>query len=908
MSDYILLVELELDSGTVYLSPTGEQLPSGWYEDALLGVDRIEREIALLPGELRVSSCNITVSNVNNLVSKLKAEPMRNRTVRIKCGLRSAGISELTTIFTGAIESVTISADSATISVRDSRLDVFSLLPMPRISTSIFPDLPATTPRHMVPVIYGNMSLYSAGGAGAVRCYRVTDSSPYKYLVAGHRCKGVDYVYVHGSLVTSGYSVVEETYAGRTCTLLSFTSDPRGGELPDDDEVTADVRGVMDESDDLIENPVEQLRHFLEDVVGLGASGIDDDSFDTASTVAETYSYVGAAWIGEDKKSIDIINNFARSFTMPFFLSRDGKASVKLLVASDLIAPPTAPSVTDATDVLSGSLTIKSNEDVASGLGYRLVYDPVRGDYLDLQRQDTPGEDERLGEEIIQELELPYVRDVATAHRVAATRLMFHVESREHVSFSLPPEYMDLELAEHVLLTHFAGVAADGGGYVEAPCLISGLSTSLGLSDMRVDVHATHIPIEYEHADSHADDHTDVSHVDVAHSNTAHSNSHTDQAYVDEAHEDYHLDEHSDSHSDQAHSDASHGDFHGDAAHIDVPYSDSHGDSHTDVAHSDTAHADTPHYDQYYDLHEDVHGDYSNGEHLDEHSDEHIDYYIDEHSDVEHGDAHSDEYTDWHTDQPHSDGPHNDWHSDTEHLDTQHEDSHVDVPHGDAHSDVAHTDSHGDSYSDVPHSDVAYQDAEHGDTPHHDFHADSDSHEDTHADSYADESHTDNTHGDESHTDNTHLDGTHTDNIHSDTHGDVPHANSHSDVAHTDCDEYSHQDGYIDEPHYNVYYDGTHFDNSSCEHADWYTDTSSGSGHYYIDAHYDQHFDVSHEDTHSDSHTDTHEDSETHGDTHSDEVIHGDTHTDEYTHGDTHSDSHEDTHEDHLDIFDDGGA
>jgi len=783
MSRWVTLVEIELDNQTLRLAPVGEATPAGFYEEMLVGLSSIEREVPVLPGSFRSAQLTISVTNVTGVMSIAKASPMRNRRVRVLFGERAAGAAGLATVFTGAIERVEITPTEARLIVRDTAADILAGA-LPRIGYSMFPMLPGTTPRHVLPVVFGDVSSddYRRTGdtlPGPVPCYLIDTSSDYVYMVAAHKCKAVDAVYRYGVLVASGYTVTTAAYGGRTVTVIKFSTDQRDSGRPNEEEISADVRGVVDESDALVTNPVLQLRWYLENICGLTSETIDADAFSAAAAVADDEGYAGAAWVGGDSATREsVIDAFASSFCMPIYLTREGRIGVRLISPTYLLDEYSPAELTDVADILRGTFSMQSNTDVASTLRYRCLYDAATSDYRAIYEQTAVDEDQKLGMEVLIEKDMPYVRDATTAHKVAAARLLLMNEARLQSQFSLPPDRIGLDLMDWVAVTHRAGVDSGGGGWNRRQHIVSGIRIDISPTAALVEVRATAAGGAEEHADSHCDDHTDAT-LNQDHQDSAHTDSHSDSAHSDSPHSDQHTDIHYDEHGDHTdgtpHQDShtdSHVDTHSDGAHGDVPHSDQHWDTHNDwhddAAHSDSPHEDTPHYDSYYDSHIDEHGDSYEGEHLDTYSDQHVDYYDDEHTDVAHGDSHGDSHADGHSDvhddvahvdsshtdaytDVHEDVAHSD-HTDTSHTDTAHTDTHYDE-----HTDVAHGDGHGDSHADTAHADVPHQDG-HGDTPHMDFHCDSDI---EHADSHTDTPHSDVAHGDVAHSD------------HNDTHNDA---------------------------------------------------------------------------------------------------------------------------------------
>lgn len=677
MSEYLTIYGISLDSETVRLSHAGEQPSSGWHEDRIIQAGHIKREVPYLPGSAIISDCHFRVSNEGNYLSKLKASnPVKNREVQIQFGKRSEGESELTTIFTGRIEDVDIKPEDGLIRIRDASYERFQDPCPGKMNRVDFPGLPVDSPLYMAPIILGEVSSVGASAIGAVPCYLTTTANPFRYLVAQHACKSIVTVYLYGSaLAPAAYSVTTSAVGARTYTFIDFTTDQRDSDRPNEFEITADVQGLMDGASNLITNPAEALEEFLTDFCAVSSSYIDATRFAAADTAADDESYAVGAWIGGEgegiPKMIDVINNFSRSFMMPFFVNRSGEYAIKLLIGSDFFDLPSGsePEITDNIDILqqqndsrpdaSSSFQVLSNREVASTIKYSYFRQWVDDYYEETFDHVNNDEETNLGRTVVRDRALLYVRDIDTANKVIATRLLFLTEGKQFAKLKLPVSHFTKDLLDYINITHYAGVESDGWGYQLATFMIIGLDIAPDPTGMEIVADLVRVVDSIPHCDSHSDQHADSEHTDSEHGDAAHSDSYSDAEHADE-HTDVHIDRHADTTCTyQGHDDLTgHGDAHCD--HDDLWY---HHDDHQDA------------YNYPYDY-------------MDEHADYHSDYY----SDVPHQDsAHSDSYGD----SAHSDTPH----QDVSHTDTDHSDFHCDndTPGHDDHTDGTHED-HSDIF------------------------------------------------------------------------------------------------------------------------------------------------------------------------------------------------------------------
>ncbi len=748
MTDYVTLAEIDFDSGRRKYSCLGVQSRSGYYADKVESIGSITREVPLLPGEARISDGSLKLDDTDKEFRILRGkEPFRNRTVRYRFGDAEKGIDTFTTLFTGKIVNADLDTDGKySISLRDASFDRFRV-PIPGLLNTVdFPTMPPKQTPVVAPIIYGNVTSAGGSATGAVPCYLTTQSNPFRYLVAQHACKAVSNVYRYGVLLSpTAYTKTESVIGGKIYTFIDFTTDQRDTSKPNQIEITADIQGKTDSgtsTGNLITDPVAALKDFLLNHAGVLQAELNSTGFTAAATTSTAASYLIAGWISGDAKKtlMDVVNDFCKSFLISFFVSRDGLFSPSILIGTEFYTLPGGyANLTDDDDVIKNTFKVQSNRELASTLQYSYRKRWWEDKFELVANQSTVGESTNLGQVMTVTTEHPFIRDLNTAHKVAATRLMFQRENLQFAEFQVPINWYGLDLNQYVTITHFRGPSADGLGYKSEVFRIIKLALDFNPKSMKVTATAVKVPDSPEHADSHADQHAD-GHTDVAHSDVAAQNWHSDQAHTDYGWGVYHEDAYSNSHTDTAHGDSTtphsdtwHGDTnvppynypapHSDSVHSDAAHSDQHSDQHGDVAHGDVAHADY-HYDEYTAVPEYLayYPDCYNG-HGDQIYQPHGDIYQQYHDDSHTDTAAVNTHTDTHSDTPHYDTLHQDVayaHTDGAHGDVAHQDTHSDYYYDNPHGDIAHIDAHGDSvHGDVPHNDQAHQD-----TIHDDFHAD----------------------------------------------------------------------------------------------------------------------------------------------------------------------------------------
>lgn len=498
----ITLVEIMFDTGTEYFSFDGIGSPSGFYEPYILQINSLQRESPVSGGGYRIGDAQITFINYNQYFTKKKGgsapgKYFYNRTLQIKHGNIEDGLAAMTTVFTGRIQKWSNNEQGEfVITARDFSYDRFRVhvhATMKALTTDIFPDLEVGVEPRLVPVIYGDcgvdpsvdLSTYDLGGP--VPCYLIdTDAGgKWRYVVAQHVCKAVDYVFVYGIRVSAGFAVTTATYGSITMTVIDFDADPRNADRSSELEVTAAVRGITDDGTaggTLIENPVDALEHFLLNYCETSADEIDSTSFtDTASRIP---AYECAfPIVHKDVPRSDVIDKWCASFLGSFYVTRDAKFGVYVKTSATPAAASTIFTADNA--IIKDTFHIESNDSVAASLQYSWLHNWPRDFFAKHDEVSIANQDITLNDAILDQVDLWYVRESGTATAVANSYGQLLKEEVEYVSFELTPDlFSEIDLNEFVALTHWQGSGPNG--YNRETVRIFGISMSFTAADIRI--------------------------------------------------------------------------------------------------------------------------------------------------------------------------------------------------------------------------------------------------------------------------------------------------------------------------------------------------------------------------------------------------------------------------------------
>jgi len=508
MAEYISLVEIGFTSGTRYYSYHGVSAPSNWYRDQVLSIGDISREISMTPGEYRVGDCSITLNNSDLEFSILKAtDSFRGRAVTIRFGDPNGGLAAMTTVYTGKISSWNLSQGIFEITTQDTSRQRFEAKIGGLISSDVFTGIDEKTRQLIYPIIYGYC--YGTSGIGTVPCRLVDTAGPFRYLVSRHVCKGLNAVYrLEKEVPTSEYTVTTSVVDGFTMTFLSFTVDQRDPadfntgldlEWPerdynsnDDIHITANVAGITDDGTTggtVIDNPVDQLKHYLKAYAGFVDGDFDTGLWTSASSKLNLLSYSGAICLVDNITHKEMIEKFCESFGLSFYITRAGLLGIGLLNLSGMTDLSSATEYSDSNEV--SALTIRASDQFASRIQFNYGYNFAKNYFERQPEMIDYTEQERLGGvDKSENLNIWYSMSYWTAFQVAQRRLEMMRECQNLVEFSLPIDNFNVDLNSVIKLTHREGIGSSG--YSQRGALV--LGTSLNVSGRSMGLKITAMP------------------------------------------------------------------------------------------------------------------------------------------------------------------------------------------------------------------------------------------------------------------------------------------------------------------------------------------------------------------------------------------------------------------------------
>ena len=494
------VAQVEFDSGTRYYSMRGvmDKANDLFYKPLILGFGSLVRSIPILPGPPEAAQFGIEFRDKEAEFTKLKSnESFKNVVVRLLRGRIGASLETITEgrisrWNTGSDKKFRIVSQSRHMERMQHRLDRTLLI----TDVSTFPDIPRDQAPRLVPLPYGRVELDSASiaaglGPGTCPAFLVDPAqsqSKYRYVAAQVQVKAILRVFVYESLLDpSQYSVTYQNFGGKTCTIIDLDADPRVASRARDLTISCDIDAeTIGAEAKAMTNPVTQLKDFLvTHCPNTSASDLVTADFTTAEDRAAADSYLGAFCLVDRNMSFfDVLTRFSESFNLLIFSNKSGLLTCDLITTTD---QNQETQITEVQDILAGSMQLEGTSQVASRVRYHYDWHWVRGFYGRRSSVFTAGEEARLGEEVLKDVNLLFCRDSNTGLKVSRSIGKLMRDACHTVSIDVEPNRLsDIDLSTWVGLTHSAGISSSGSGYSLTTARVVASDFSPSLTDAKL--------------------------------------------------------------------------------------------------------------------------------------------------------------------------------------------------------------------------------------------------------------------------------------------------------------------------------------------------------------------------------------------------------------------------------------
>jgi hypothetical protein len=316
---------------------------AGQYDGRILSISPLGRALSDTRGSMVPVEYDAEFDDTNRIFASI-VDGASGHMVRESVATLTLGSPKLPSrlwfeAFRGVLGSYSLeSTNRWRVTVRPSTLLLNAFFPKPFV---FGPDWPNADPESLAqygPLLYGQHDSTTTTAKGAVPLVYV-DTVGFRYLVCWGRALSVDAVYADGAKQSSGWSTVYAEVGGRLCTLVDFTSD-QGTK-----SITADVRGyetIGDGTGTLIEEPTAVIRHLIANWIyndyktgawySESAAPIDPASWNATAGFLSRYNSKAARRIfgNTQRRAIDIVNEFSRSWQIRLFWTNSGKIGGRL--------------------------------------------------------------------------------------------------------------------------------------------------------------------------------------------------------------------------------------------------------------------------------------------------------------------------------------------------------------------------------------------------------------------------------------------------------------------------------------------------------------------------------------------------------------------------------------------------
>ncbi len=467
--------------------PSGPE--SAFYEPLVTSFGSVTRAVSMVPGTIQIGDITVALSNATLEFSRLLADyVLQTRPATIKIGLEGRPIGEFQTIFTGQVNSATISGGECHLEIRDLLARKLKRKVGGEITSQTFPALetPASvssssavnTPSIIIPrapIIYGD----NATEFGRIPCQfvGVDTNGKYQFVLARHECWDIQ-VFVYGGTGTETYDAVVDleplspTYGWH---FLLFDQDPGVGD-GSSLVVSANAKGLKDNGGTVITCAVDALKHYLLMWAGYTAEEIDTASFDAVNVELSALGYTVEACIINQETHEDVVAMFQKCFSISVYTTVAGKIG---FAYNHHHTDANAPQLNHIDHVLEGSLVVGYNGEVFNKSKSEYNYFPVDNEFKSDITLENKKSSEHLGDIYDETNQLEYLTVDSVAEEVTGIRLFWSAEDRMvgSVTAMAPVVPSGVDITKVVRLTHYAGISASG--WVDKQFKITGIRYNL---------------------------------------------------------------------------------------------------------------------------------------------------------------------------------------------------------------------------------------------------------------------------------------------------------------------------------------------------------------------------------------------------------------------------------------------
>ena len=360
-------------------------------------------------------------------------------------------------IYTGTVEKWQFTEDSFQIDINDKLSGLDVMIPQ-SITADQFPYMGEEADGQSIPIIYGEV----LSSTGAVTCWRIDEYTETEdiegvptevrkgiFLVAGHHCKNIEGVFDKdgATLDTVDFDVQLEGTFGQPDekTLLKYVGD--GEFIPEN--IRANVKGKMDISEYLINDPIDALKDIIDNYTGME---YNNEGLDAAKDIMNSRGYSITAVIDKNQTLKEVLVVFCFSFDCDFYISKGNEIMITLLKWTDLV-----PEKTFIESQIVGFQLQELPEDIRNKVQYMYKYNYAENAYKKMPIYSNGSSISNWGEffDRNDSLNLTYVSDDDVAFDVVQRYVIQRKNPRRVANIDIPlSEFVGLDISDIIEVQH----------------------------------------------------------------------------------------------------------------------------------------------------------------------------------------------------------------------------------------------------------------------------------------------------------------------------------------------------------------------------------------------------------------------------------------------------------------------
>lgn len=211
--------------------------------------------------------------------------------------------------------------------------------------------------------------------------------------------------------------------------------------------------GKVDNTGDLIENPVDIIYDLLVNVLGVDASRIVGDSFDSCKARRPGWKFSFSLYESA-QRSAEFLDKILRQAGLVLSETGEGKLYLSDMLPPDITANPKAISkvILDSDDLADWQEEYTGINRIATKFVVRHSKNSIKDSYLkSFETEDTEAL-KVLDEERKVYLDLDLVKDEYTATEIANIKKMYNRSSIRKLTLRCPLDYLDYEVGDWVII------------------------------------------------------------------------------------------------------------------------------------------------------------------------------------------------------------------------------------------------------------------------------------------------------------------------------------------------------------------------------------------------------------------------------------------------------------------------